>query len=245
MKLPIVTALILAVGAVVLWQHQQNERLKAQIADVRGQIVEAATLREKDGQSINQLKKSLLAEAERTRSERDELMPLRAQATRLRQSEQENAQLKTERNRLAKNVGQSAVGETKAADEQSTPEQKLRHDKGLFARNLGTALRMISFENDEHLPTKLPEVVEFMLGVASQGDVRLDQFELAYKGSLRDVKDPENLIVAREKVPMQLANGEWVRAYAFAYGRGETITATTRDGFAAKEKEFRKRESNP
>ena len=245
MKLPVVAALTLAVVAVIFWQHQQNERLTAEIAALRGQIAEAAKLREQDAQSINRLKNSLRAEAERTQAERTELMRLRAQATRLRQSEQENAQLKTERDRLAKNTGLSAVGETKEADDQSTPEQQLVHKKVVFAKHLGTALRMIAFENDEHLPAKLPQVVEFMLGLASPDIVSAEQFELVYKGSLRDVKDLENLIVAREKEPVQLANGQWVKAYAFAIGASATISAATRDGFAAKEKELGLRESNP
>ena len=113
LKLPVIAALTLAVVVVVFWQHQQNERMTAEIAALRGQIAEAAKLREQDAQSINRLKNSLRAEAERTQAERTELMRLRAQAARLRQSEQENAQLKSERDRLAKNTGPLAVGETK------------------------------------------------------------------------------------------------------------------------------------
>ncbi len=66
----------------------------------------------------------------------------------------------------------------------------------------------------------------------------MKDFELVYKGSLRDVKNVSETVLAREKEPMQMADGRWVRVYVLTDGSSQHISAATKDGFAAREQEF-------
>jgi hypothetical protein len=60
-------------------------------------------------------------------------------------------------------------------------------------------------------------------------------FDLAYQGAISNLYSATNfhdLIVVREKQPVQLANGKWVKAYGFADGHSQ-IQNEPPEGFDA------------
>jgi hypothetical protein len=228
--------LIVVAVALILWQQQQIKSLSAQNAALHEEAREGAILREKDEQSLAGLK----SEAERWENERRELLRLRAQESKLRQTEQENTRLKAERDRLAREPVPGTAGEGK--EPEKTPEQKLLAAKSIFGRNLGLAFLLAAEENDGRLPTQLPNSLAQMLEILSPDSdgvhMNSKQFELVYQGSLRDLKNPLGTILAREREPLQLSDGRWMRIYVLADGSSQRVAADTRDGFAAREQEF-------
>jgi hypothetical protein len=238
-----VAVVLLALAALVCWQRSQAKRLMAEAANLRSQLEQAAALRD----DSERLAEELRTATERSRADLSEIARLRGQNSRLRQAEQENARLKIERDRLANGAQSSPPASEEPAADQS-PEKKLQRAKGMFGRDLGLALIMAAQANDGNLPGELRGPLFEMLERLSAGaeyDLRARQFELTLKGSLRDVKDGGETILAREKEPVQRADGQWMRLYVMADGSSRYISAGTRDGFAAREKEFWPGQFNP
>ncbi len=237
-----VAVVILALGTVVWWQHQRDKRLRTETAALQQQTEQATvTLREENERLANQLRIT----KERSQSELNELVRLRGQAGRTRQIEQENAQLRGERDRLAKRV---TTPDAQEPDAQQTAEQKLQRARSLFGRDLGLALIMAAQANDGNVPVELRgpifDVVE-TLSAGAEHDVQAKQFELVYKGSLRDLKDGSATILAREKEPKQRSDGQWVRIYVMADGSSQSIGAAAPERFAAREQELWPSQSRP
>lgn len=231
-----VAVAFLALATLVWWQQVRAKRLMAEAATFRVQLEQAANLREENERLTRQLQTA----AERSQADSSELVRLRGQVGRTRQIEQENAQLKLERDRLAKAAKASAPDIQEPAAEQ-TPEAKFQRAKGSFGRALGMALIRAADANDGNLPAELRgplfDTVE-ALSAGAEYDIRARHFELVYQGSLREVKDGSETILAREKEPVQRADGRWMRLYVLADGSSRYIAAAARDGFAAREKEF-------
>ena len=59
------------------------------------------------------------------------------------------------------------------------------------------------------------EQVEFLQ------NLRAEEFEVVYKGSLNEVGNPSSAIVLRERDAWQQLNGRWARTYGFADGHSE------------------------
>jgi len=231
-----VAGAFVALAALVVWQEVRARRLMLEAAALRKLNDQAAAVREENERLAAQLQSA----TERARADSAELARLRGQSVRLRQVEQENAQLKSERDRLAR--ASRPVAEAPESDEPLTPEAKLRRAKGTFGRDLGLALIFIAQANDGNLPAELRGPVFDVLEQFSPGgqehNFRAKDFELVYRGSLRDLKDGERVIMAREREPAQRADGQWERVYVMTDGSSQRISAATRDGFAAREREF-------
>lgn len=106
---------------------------------------------------------------------------------------------------------------------------------------MGMALILAANANGGNVPAELRgplfEMVE-RLSAGAEYDIRAKHFEMAFTGSLRDVKDVSGTVLAREKEPMQRPDGQWVRLYVLADASSRYIAAPTRDGFAAREQEL-------
>ncbi len=236
LKVTAVAVALLALVAVVIWQQWQAKRVISDAGTLREQAEQMATLREENRRLAEQLRLA----SERSRADSSELARLRGQSVRLRQVEQENAQLKMERDRLAKKAQSSAPAAQEPAAPQ-TPEEKLQRAKGFFGRDLALALIRAADANGGTVPTVLRgplfDTVE-MLSAGAEYDIRASHFEVVYSGSMRDVKEAVDTVLAREKEPVQLSDGKWVRLYLMADGSSRYIAAGARDGFTAREKEF-------
>ena len=99
------TATIVLVGlaALLIRQEHERQRLAAESAALREQVVQSASLHEENVRLAEQLKTAVAA----SEADRKELLRLRALASRLRLVEQKNAQMKVERQRLAGQVAQA------------------------------------------------------------------------------------------------------------------------------------------
>ena len=242
LKVTAVGVAFLGFVAAIVWQQWRAEQLMADAAALRRQIEQTATLREENDRLASQLR----AVSERSQADAKELPRLRGQAARVRELEQENARPKADRDRLVRNAKASAAEAQEP--EQETPERKLQRVKGFFGRDLGTALIRAAEANGGNLPTELRgplfETVEALSG-AREYDIRARHFELVYAGSLREVKDVSETVLAREKDPVRLSDGRWVRLYVMADGSSRYIAATAPDAFAAKERELWPAQSKP
>jgi hypothetical protein len=226
----------LALATLVLWQHLQGKRWIAETASLRDQLEQVATLREENERLAQQLRTT----AERSQTNLGELLRLRGQVGRTRQMERENAQLRMERDRLAKGAQSSAAATEEPAAPQ-TPEEKIQRAKGIFGRDMGLALIRAAEANGGIVPTDLRgplfETVETLSGGAVEG-LRASHFEVVYIGSMREMKDGMDTVLAREKEPVQLQDGKWLRLYLMADGSSRYIAAEAHDDFAAREKEL-------
>lgn len=235
-----VTIALLVFVAIIVRQQWWAGQLEAQ-KDMLCE--EAATLREQNGR----LSALLQSAAARSQTDAGELPRLRGQAARTRELEQENKRLRADLDLLA-NQPKSSAAQAREPDAEATPEQRLQRAKGFFGRDLGTALIRAAEANNGTLPTELHgpliETVEALSG-AREYDIRARQFELVYSGSLRELKDASETVLAREKEPVQLANGRWARLYVMADGSSRYIAAQAPDAFATHEKELWPGQSMP
>ena len=230
----------LALSAIVLWQHLRIKRLVAEAAALRQQLVETTALQH-ENRRIND---HLQAANQRSVGDFQELLALRNQMAQSRQIEQENVQLKLERDQLVKRLPSSdsnlPTDSNLENDQSKTPEAKLQRAKGFFGRDLGMALIRAAQANNGWLPAELRgplfEVVESLSG--AEHGFRARQFELVYQGSLRDAGDVSQIILAREKEPVQGSDGQWKRLYVLADGSSQWVAADARDGFNAREQQL-------
>lgn len=239
-KVAAITIALLALAAIIMRQQWRAGQLEAETGML---VEEAATLREQNARLSGLLKSA----SARSQAEAGELPRLRGQAARVRELEQENKCLRTDLDRLA-NQAKSSAAQAQEPDAEATPEQRLQRAKGFFGRDLGTALIRAAEANNGNLPTELRgpliETVEALSG-AREYDVLARHFELVYAGSLRDVKDASETVLAREREPVQLAEGRWARLYVMADGSSRYIAAPAPDAFAAREKELWPGQSMP
>jgi hypothetical protein len=98
---------LLAAAGLLLLQRLEIRRLTAEIADLRTQPDQMASLQDTNRQLAEQLK----AATEASQANQNELLRLRGQGSRLRQLQQENAQLQAQRQELQHRLdaGQSAA----------------------------------------------------------------------------------------------------------------------------------------
>jgi hypothetical protein len=239
-----VTFAFLALGAVILWQHLRARRLMADIEGLRQQVDETAVLREDNRRLTEQLRLA----SERSQADLTELARLRGQSVRMRQVEEENTRLKVERDRpTTKPTSASPM-----VPDNQTPEWAVAQARMRFSKVLGLSIRSFANDNRGQMPTNVlaaisslreGELAEMLADQlppeAGAQDIRADQFELVFKGSLHATgREPGTTIIARATEPVQLSNGRWARACVFDDAHGEVLVADTPDELAAKEKRF-------
>lgn len=231
-------AVILALGAFVTCQQEEAKQLRSQNAALREKIEQLSPFQQQNERLLTQLKSI----AEASQANVRELARLRARATAMQETERENQRLRTDRDRLVQRGGQALTDEAKESVNENYLESKLHLGKMRFAMNLGFVLTSLAEANEGHLPTEIPRVLLEMLQQltpdAPEQGIEAKHFEMVYQGSLREIKDPALVVLAREKEPVQLADGKWVRIYAFTDGSCQLVGAPTRDGFPAMEKKF-------
>jgi hypothetical protein len=178
---------------------------------------------------------------------------LRAQADRVRALQDERARLASEQDSPA-GAAEGATPEPEVADEE-TPEWDVELAAMQFCRVLAIGAIAYAHRNDGELPPDLPTAME-MLGEYSFEDLISDPdlnmspeyasdrirdvaFEMVSQGRLDDLP-PDHLrqwsvALVRQVEPLQLSNGRWARAYAFADGAFTVLTAGSLDELAEKE----------
>jgi RNA polymerase sigma factor (sigma-70 family) len=118
------------------------------------------------------------------------------------------------------------------------PQMEMQIAKVTLATVWGKALLKAAEMNEGDMPSSIaaaaPYVKEDKMqylnwqntdeisAAALKYGVRIDQFELVYRGSLTNVQDPLRTVLMREKEPFHAKDGRWARVYVFANGLGGT-----------------------
>jgi hypothetical protein len=225
LKLRLLTVVLIAVAALVIWQQQRARRLEMEAAALREQLGQTASLRAE----IQRLTERLTKADERSEADKRELMRLRAQAGTLRQAEQENARLKAERDRLAQKDPQPRP---QTADNPFDPQ----HGPGSGAKvnqakHWGFALVLYAANHDGQFPASLDEAVAYLPdGLSEEEKARTklaaDQMTILYHGLRSDLDNlpPESTIILTEKQAWLDTQGRWAKTYVYSDGRAEVQT---------------------
>ena len=209
-----VAVLIFGAAAFMIQLHRikqveaENAALKEEMAQIR-----------QENQSLTDAGKS---SASLSQDDLRDLMRLRAQATGMYEAERENGQLRAERDHLARQLSRISSGEIQP---EQTPDQQFTRAKINYAKQLGLAFFMYADDNNGRVPTNLTDAVEYIGSNALQSaryyGIEDDQVEFVYRGSLRDVRTPGQMILLRDKEPSRLADGRWEKVYLFCDGHVE------------------------
>jgi len=211
----------------------ENQRVLAEM----GRLQKARVLEEGRIQPSN-------AELERLREAAAEVYKLRGEVARLRGAKDEAARLRGQIDVLQTKLKQ--VSPPKEIEEpQLTAEQEQEKQVGIaklnYLKHWTLAFMMYAEANEGRMPNGFEEARQF-LPQEFESTFESGEFEIVFHGSLNELTsrktyDPSRVIVMREKLPTQNANGRWIRGYAFADGHSEIHSAPTEDGFGDWENE--------
>jgi hypothetical protein len=224
----------------LLWlQGRRATRLEQQIVALQSQIAAGAAARKDDGGLEQQL-----------RSVTDRAEALGRELTRLRS---ESAALQKQNTELKSDGPTSStpapVGDPTVPGLQPpyhyTPDQWDHFVERLnFGKKLGLALLTLAEQNNGQLPESLTPAANWLAtnNIPIEGDtgplfgVGVRSFELVYKGNMKDLANPDHVILAREVNPVEVNAERWTRMYVFADGSVFRLEATRADDFPNREK---------
>ena len=212
----VVLALVGTTTGLVLSQRQ-NSQLDSKLAELRQQ--QPATPPEEIADpSLVHVDANELA---RLRAQHSELMRLRGEVTQLRNEQRQTARV--ERSDRVSAMKDNAV--------KTAPMEEMKGD-GVVAMHVGRAwgIAIYNFaeQNGGFLPDTLQQASEFCPEDEAGWlkDVAGPVFELTHKGSLREIANPSQAIIAREKERIiDPAAGSAERTYLFADGHTEIYRA--------------------
>lgn len=230
------SVLLIAAIAFVVVQQRTIRRLTQEVASLRLVSEEATKVRADNAA----LRADLQRAEERTEPDRRELLKLRGQVAALRDKEKEIATLKSERERVTQQLQNAPSAPAVETEPEETPQQRFIRARASFSKNIGLALVMFAQANQERLPESLDvidpksfsDTPEFL-----EHNIQMEQFELTYKGRLNEAKDPSLTVLARERQPVQRADGQWEKTFVFVDGHVEVLSAASQEQLAQKEKE--------
>src|SRR5581483_11007437 len=211
-------ALLLAGAATtVVLQHQAQARLRDENAALRREM-DRLTASPPDVEARQRETDQANAAAAR---ERDDLLRLRSEVTRLREQTNQLALLKNDNTRLRNALEQrSAEPSTEAAAQEAR-----------FAKMNDSKMLMLSFlkysaDHGGQFPTNSDLALSYIKN--SSSFTGTNQFEVVFSGSIKDLKNPSTTIVLREAQPWQ-SHDKWMKTYAFADGHSEIHTEPNED----------------
>ena len=117
-----------------------------------------------------------------------------------------------------------AKREVQAKTEATFAEQQkqIAIAKMVYAKAWMLAFWQYADQNQGQLPTNFDQAASFLSNDAKTlPDLTTDQFEITYRGSLKDLTNQSSIIVIREKEAVQDSDGGAHRAYGFADGHSE------------------------
>lgn len=168
-----------------------------------------------------------------------EIARLRAEAAAKRNLEKE---LAATRAKLA-NSEKRAATESQAAADVATDLDKAKEDmkqsaiaKMSFTRDWGMAIMIYADKNGGMLPQRLSDVAAPAEGAGQTGNGKLsiDDYELAIRGSLKDVSNPQSMILLREREPWKNPlSGSLNQTFLFVDGHSEVHSAPDAEAMLA------------
>jgi hypothetical protein len=92
------------------------------------------------------------------------------------------------------------------------------------SKQMVLGLILFAGEHDDRFPESLELAANWAVNegvVPSLEDLPFQEFELLYTGSLREIANPSEAIVLREREAWKTPNGRWARTFGFADGHSE------------------------
>lgn len=212
-KTAVVTAVVAASVVVpLLVQYQAQARLRDGDETLRGQAAQLAAQKTENDRLSN-----LAANSSLSKEQIADLQNLRAEVGPLRQQAQEVAQLQQENRQLEAKTGQ---------DKPKTPMQIKEEAmaKMSYLKNWVIGFRQYAEKHNGKFPTNFEEAAVLAPDKSqNQSNVTPDQFEIVFQGSLSSLKEPQDIIVLREKEAQNAGEsshppGQWTKVYLFADG---------------------------
>ena len=216
-------AVLLVAGAAMYWfQHQSQEKLRADNA--------ALTAQNAALQSGSENLSNLLAQANSSQAvskdQFNELLKLRGEVGQLRRQVGDIGKLRAENQRLQAAQVNNVPPPPAAVDPQE--QEKLAAIQMINnARQGMLAFIMFANDNNNQLPTNAAAASRYLNNDSSFIETN---FDILYQGPLNGLADPASTIVLKEKQAWQSFDGRWKKAYGFADGHAE-VHAEPSDNF--------------
>jgi RNA polymerase sigma factor (sigma-70 family) len=221
-KLALAAMIMAAVATPVVIQQRTANQLREANRALQQQVGQLDQLRNENAQ-LAKLKTDA-DELARLRGEHGELLRLRGEVGLLRHDSAEQIAA------LKKRVNATGVtGETAAANTSEfsalDAARHLSQDTVEAMKQLGLAARLFSTSNQDQYPKSFAEMTN-ELPARFTGGLTLDRFEFNQELPPVKITEPERWLF-RERVPRQLAGGQWERIYTLADGSVQTVGSDT------------------
>lgn len=220
LKITVAVAVLATAGGALVLQSQTAARLRADNAELLRRVAELTD----DAQSLRQTAARNAEALSRANHPSADLLRLRSEVGQLRQ------QLAAAREPAvaAKADGQMHI---------KTEEEQADEDRHAFAvrrsseaKTLMLGFHLYSNDHADRFPDSLETAVTHLKSSspspemeATLKNLRTDDFEQMFKGSITNIADPASAIVVREREAWQDPKGRWLRIYGFADGHSEIV----------------------
>jgi hypothetical protein len=226
----ITVALIRAMTAAVILQYGINATDREENRILRQRIEQSNAPDEANPQRVEPQQTAVPSFAD---DRANELVRLRAKIESLKRDLAESGQM-AERDR-------SALAQAQA--DQTTAETALKETIKRTRNNLnvwGYAWTAYADANHGQFPFSFDQARPFLLDSNPvENDLTSSQFDILYQGSVSNLDNPNQIVVLRQKEPVQTpGSANWLRTYLFADGHSE-IQSTQDGSFQAWESQHR------
>ena len=218
--------LIAAAGTTITLQQLSARRLRAENVELRQHADSAAA----DARLAREAAAGTAEAAARQQSLSAELLRLRGEVGQLRQ------QLAGARRAeaAARKLGPAPSGPTEADAEEATKVFAIRRMNE--AKSLVVGFHLFANDHDDRFPDSLELAAQRLKAEEASSEqsetlkgLRVEDFEIVFKGTLKEIGNPASAIVLREREAWQNSKGWWMRAYGFADGHSEIKRSDTGD----------------
>lgn len=210
LKIAAVTVAVGAAGTLLLLQQRTLHRLDAENTGLQRQVAEwtqaAEVARAESARVAEELARREQAAAE--------LLRLRGEVAELRQ------QLATASSARVAVPPPSAPSEAEALEAAKAFGLRRLNE----SKNMVLGLILVAGDQDDRFPDSLELAANRAVSeglVPSLENLPFQDFELLYTGSLREIANPSEAIVLREREAWRRPNGGWARTFGFADGHSE------------------------
>ena len=227
-KIALVAVGIAAVGTSLVLQHQAAGRLRAENLALEEQV---ADLRERAKRRPGApIAKPADSPAPALQTEQvQELGRLRNEVGVLRQEPTDLGRLRAENREL-----KAATDEPEDPAEAEFKEQTVMRMNHL--KQWALSFHMYASDHKDQFPAGFEQAASLYGAEALLGsDTNL--FEITYRGTIKNIRDPGRTILFRETQVRQAPGGQWVKVYGFADGHAEAHAEPDEAGFAAWERD--------
>lgn len=240
LKLTAAALLVAGLGTSLVFEQIANRRLRSESRELSEQLTALSAARETVTPS---------SEASVEPSPvNSELLRLRGEVARLRRELAQSEQRRAAAARLPASTSPPEAASEDEAAQEATKQFGIRRMNEAKLLVLGLYMGTEDHLSDQRAASL--EIAAARAKVLADGDsreaaenLRVEDFELVYQGALREVANPAQAIVLRERESWQTHEGRWARTYGFADGHSEV--KMTPDGDFSRWEAERQPQINP